>query len=65
MSIGCIEVGRIAGFFHEISDIEERVALKANVHKRGLHARKDAGNFAVIDGAGKRVFVLALVVDLG
>jgi hypothetical protein len=60
-----VEVGGVAGFFHEVGDVEEGVALETDVHKGGLHAREDAGDFAVIDGTGEGVFVLALVVDLG
>ncbi len=59
------EVGGVAGLFHEVRDVEEGVALQANVHEGGLHAGQDAGDSAVIDGAGEGVFVLALVVDLG
>ena len=58
-----VELRGVGSFFHEISDVEEGVALEANVHKAGLHAWKDAGYAAVIDGAGERVFVLALVID--
>src|SRR5262249_52085521 len=60
-----VEVGGVAGFFHEVGDVEEGVALEADVHEGGLHAGKDAGDFAVIDGACESVFVLALVINLG
>src|SRR5262249_43150820 len=60
-----VEVGGVAGLFHEVGNIEEGIALEADVHKGGLHAREDAGDFAVIDGACEGVFVLALVIDFG
>src|SRR6185437_1107123 len=59
------EVGGVALLFHEVGDVEEGVALQADVHEGGLHARKDTRDASVIDGASERVFVLALVVDLG
>jgi hypothetical protein len=62
---GGIEVGGVAGLFHKVGDIEEGIALEADVHEGGLHAGKHAGHFTVVDGAGERVFVLALVIDLG
>ena len=58
------EVGGVAGFFHKISDIEEGVAVEADIDERRLHAGKHARHFAVVDGAGEGVFVLALVIDL-
>src|SRR6185437_13610054 len=58
-----IEVGSVSGLFHEIGDVEEGVALKADVHEAGLHARQDAGNATVVDGTCESVFVLALVID--
>ena len=60
-----VEVGGVAGLFHEVGDVEEGVALEADVHEGGLHAGEDAGDFAVIDGACEGVFVLALVIDFG
>jgi hypothetical protein len=57
------ELFGVAGFFKEISDVEEGVALQANVHKTGLHAGKDARDATVVNGAGERVLILALVID--
>ena len=59
------EVGRIAGFFHEIGDIEEGVAFKPYIDERALHARQHAGHAPVVNRAGERVLILAFVVDLG
>jgi hypothetical protein len=60
-----VEVGGVAGLFYKVGDVEEGVALKADVHEGGLHSGQHAGNFAVVDGAREGVFVLALVIDFG
>ncbi len=60
-----IEVGGVARLFHKVGDVEESVALEANVHKGGLHTGEDASDFAVVNGTSEGIFVLALVVDLG
>ena len=51
--------------FQEVGDIEERVAFQSNIDKCRLHARKHAGYATFVNGAGQRVFVLALEVNLG
>ncbi len=48
---------------HEVGYIEEGVALQAHIDKGGLHAGQDAGDAAVVNGAGQGVFVFAFVVD--
>jgi hypothetical protein len=50
-------------FFHKVRHVEEGVAFQANVNKSGLHTGQDAGDAALVYGAGERVFVLALVID--
>jgi hypothetical protein len=35
---------------HEVGNIEERIALQANIHECGLHAWQNAGYAAFIDG---------------
>jgi hypothetical protein len=62
---GAFEVGGVAGFFHEIRDVEEGVALETDVYEAGLHSGKDAGDTTVIDGASECVLVLALIINLG
>lgn len=62
--MAAFEVGGVACFFHEISDVEESIPLKADIHKGGLHTGEDAGDFAVVYGACEGVFVLSLVIDL-
>ena len=49
--------------FGEVGDVEKRIALQTNIDKCRLHAGKDAGDFAFVNGAGESVFVLALIVD--
>ena len=39
-------------FFEEIRDVEKSVALEAEVDKRGLHAGKNPGDTALVNGAG-------------
>src|SRR6185312_2549791 len=47
-------------FFHqEVGNVEESVALKANVYKSGLHARQDTGDAPFIDGACQCVFIFS------
>ncbi len=62
---GGVELLRIGSFFHEISNVEEGIALQADIHEARLHPRKNPGDAAVVNGAGERVFVLALVIDFG
>jgi len=51
--IAAIEFRRVFFLlFEEIRDVEESVALEAEVHKRGLHAGKNPGDTALVNGAG-------------
>ena len=50
-------------FFGKIGDVEEGIAFEANVDEGRLHAGKDAGDAAFVDGASEGVFVLAFVID--
>jgi hypothetical protein len=59
----CLEVGRVAGLFHKVCDVEEGIPLEADVDEAGLHARQNARHAAVIDGPREGVFILALVID--
>jgi hypothetical protein len=49
--------------FEDVADVEESVAIEADVHEGRLHARKDAGDFAFIDAADEREFFFAFDVD--
>jgi hypothetical protein len=62
---GSVKLFGVGRLLHEVGDVEEGVALQANLHEGRLHAGKHARDAAVVDGAGEGVFVLALVVDLG
>jgi hypothetical protein len=50
--------------FEYVADVEEGVAIEANIDERRLHSRKDAGDFAFVDAANKREFFFALDVNL-
>src|SRR5580692_582185 len=46
-----------------VADVEERVAVQADVDESRLHARKNARYFSFVDAADKRELFLALNVD--
>jgi len=50
--------------FENVADVEERVAIQADVDESRLHARKDARYFSLVDAADKRELFFALNVDL-
>ena len=50
--------------FENVADLEECVAVQADVDERRLHARKNARYFSFIDAADKREFFFALNVNL-
>src|SRR6202022_302383 len=49
--------------FENIADVQEGVAVQANVYEGRLHAWKDAGDFAFVDAADKREFLFALDIN--
>src|SRR6266436_3214202 len=49
--------------FENVTDIEEGVAVKTDVHEGRLHSGKDASDFSFVDAADQREFFLALDVD--
>ena len=49
--------------FEYVADVQESVAIQSDVHESGLHARKDAGDFAFVDAADERELFFALDVD--
>ncbi len=64
----CRSLFQFVGFFlifefEEVGDIEECVALEADVDKCRLHAGQNAGYAAVIDRPRQGVFVFAFVID--
>ncbi len=50
--------------FEKIGNVQEGVAIEANVDKRRLHARQHASHPAFVNAARQRVFLLALKIDL-
>ena len=55
-----LELGR-----DDLVDVEEAVLLEADLDERGLHAREDVVDGALVDVAGDRAALGALEVDLG
>jgi len=49
--------------FENVADVQEGVAIKANVHESGLHAGEDAGDFSFVDAADEGEFFFALDVN--
>ena len=51
--IAALEVGRILFLLlEEVGDVEKGVAFESNIDKRGLHAGKNPGDTALVNGAG-------------
>jgi hypothetical protein len=50
-------------FIKEIRDVQEGVALEADIHKGGLHAGQDTRDASLVDAAGQRILVGPLEVD--
>ena len=43
------DVVQLFNLFHEVADVQEGVAIEANLHKGRLHAWQHACNFAFVD----------------
>src|SRR5689334_25138449 len=41
----------ILEIFENVTDVQEGIAIEANVHESGLHAGEDAGDFTFVDAA--------------
>jgi len=50
--------------FENVTDVQESIAVEANVHESGLHAGEYAGDFSFVDAADEREFFFPLDVDL-
>jgi len=50
--------------FEEIGDVQEGVAIQADVDKSRLHARQHPRHPALVDASRQGIFVLPLVVNL-
>jgi len=49
--------------FENVADVEKRVAVEADVHESGLHAREHARNFSLVDAANESEFFFPLDVN--
>src|SRR6266567_4742011 len=49
--------------FENVADIEESVAIQADVHESRLHAGEDASNFSFVDAADESEFFFPLDVN--
>jgi hypothetical protein len=49
--------------FENVADVEERVAIQADLDESRLHAREDASYFTFVDAADERKLFFALDVD--
>jgi hypothetical protein len=49
--------------FEDVADVEESIAVKTDVHERGLHAGEDAGDFAFVNAADEGELFFALDVN--
>jgi hypothetical protein len=49
--------------FEDVADVQEGIAIEADIHERRLHAGEDAGDFAFVDAADEREFFFALDVN--
>jgi hypothetical protein len=59
------DIVEVLGIFqlHKVGDIEERIALQANVNESGLHSGKNASDASFVNGTCQGVFVLAFEVN--
>jgi hypothetical protein len=53
----------ILEIFENVADVEEGIAIEADIDERGLHAGEDAGNFAFVDAADEGELFFALDVN--
>ena len=49
--------------FENVADVQEGIAIQADIHEGGLHAGEDAGNSAFIDAADERELFFAFDVN--
>ena len=45
------DVVQLFNLFHEVADVQEGIAIEANLHKGRLHAWQHARNFAFVDAS--------------
>ena len=49
--------------FKHVTDVQEGIAIQADIDESGLHAGQDAGDPAFVDAANEGEFFFALDVD--
>ena len=49
--------------FEDVADVQESIAVETNVHKGGLHAGKNAGDFSFVDASDESEFFFPLDVN--
>jgi hypothetical protein len=49
--------------FEDVADVQEGIAIEADVHESGLHTREDAGDSAFVDAADEGELFFALDVN--
>ena len=49
--------------FENVADVEESVAIEADVNESGLHAWENAGNAAFVDATNERKLFFALDIN--
>src|SRR5277367_6179764 len=61
----CVRMAVIVVFeiFEDIADVEESIAIEADVNESGLHAGEDAGDSAFVDAADEGELFFALDVN--
>jgi hypothetical protein len=65
--VGCVvtmAVIVIFEIFENVADVEEGVAIQADIDESRLHARKDAGYFSFVNAADEGELFFALDVNL-
>jgi hypothetical protein len=50
--------------FEDVADVQERVAIQADIHECRLHARQNPRDFSLVNAAHERELFLTLNVDL-
>jgi len=66
-SCGCVRVRMaviiVFQIFEHVADVEECIAIEADVNESGLHAGEDAGDSAFVDAANEGELFFALDVN--
>ena len=60
MSVAVIVILEI---FENVGDVQESIAIEADVNESGLHTGEDAGDAAFVDAADEGEFLFALDIN--